>query len=58
VSTPPRMPRGTRPFTFEHDYVSTACQHRQHTDCRRICKYCPALCLCVCHRWAVPVENG
>ena len=33
----------------EHTYVSTSCFHGHHDQCRRICKYCPALCLCKCH---------
>lgn len=44
-----------RRYTREHDYVSTACQHRLHERCRQRCKYCDTRCLCVCHRWAVPV---
>lgn len=33
----------------EHAYVSTACQHQLHRQCRRTCKFCPAGCGCVCH---------
>ena len=32
-----------------HTYVSTACWHDHHDQCRRLCKWCPALCLCKCH---------
>jgi hypothetical protein len=33
----------------EHAYVSTACQHQLHQQCRRTCKFCPAGCSCTCH---------
>jgi hypothetical protein len=36
-----------------HDYLSTACHHRRHSECRLVCKFCPAGCRCDCHR-AVP----
>lgn len=32
-----------------HLYVSTACTHERHDECRRVCKFCPATCLCTCH---------
>lgn len=32
-----------------HLYVSTACQHEQHYDCRLACTFCDAPCLCPCH---------
>lgn len=32
-----------------HDYVSTACQHEVHEQCRQTCKFCPARCRCACH---------
>jgi hypothetical protein len=32
-----------------HLYVSTYCQHEQHSDCRLSCKICKAPCLCPCH---------
>lgn len=31
-----------------HDYLSTACLHEQHDQCRRSCKFCPAECSCDC----------
>lgn len=34
----------------EHFYVSTACLHDRHDDCRLICKWCDAPCNCRCHR--------
>lgn len=27
-----------------HWYVSTACQHGRHGECRLVCKFCPAPC--------------
>lgn len=33
----------------EHRYLSTACHHRLHTNCRLTCKWCPAACRCWCH---------
>lgn len=37
----------------EHQYLSTACLHGRHDDCRLTCKWCPAPCLCDCH-----IETG
>lgn len=45
----------------EHRYLSTACHHGQHGYCGstvglagpktpRTCKFCPAVCVCACHR--------
>jgi hypothetical protein len=36
----------------DHAYLSTACLHREHGKCRRVCKYCPSECQCSCHREA------
>lgn len=33
----------------DHVYLSTACYHGQHTDCRQGCKICGTPCLCECH---------
>jgi hypothetical protein len=38
--------------TVGHFYVSTACQHRRHNECRMVCKFCPSKCLCPCHKAA------
>jgi len=35
-----------------HAYLSTACQHALHSDCRRDCKFCSEPCRCDCHRGA------
>lgn len=32
-----------------HTYVSTACQHLQHEECRKDCKFCQTVCICPCH---------
>jgi hypothetical protein len=32
-----------------HSYVSTACHHQLHDQCRSRCKFCEARCLCPCH---------
>jgi hypothetical protein len=29
-----------------HHYLSTACQHGLHDQCRKACKFCGALCAC------------
>jgi hypothetical protein len=29
-----------------HDYISTACRHGRHEDCRATCKWCGAACGC------------
>lgn len=34
---------------LEHDYLSTACEHGQCDECRRVCKFCPSECGHVCH---------
>jgi hypothetical protein len=33
----------------EHVYLSTACLHEVHTECRRTCKFCDSQCVCDCH---------
>ena len=33
---------------LEH-YTSTACQHGQHEECRKECKFCGMSCRCRCH---------
>jgi hypothetical protein len=33
-----------------HEYMSTACFHNKHVECRRVCKYCPQECICPCHK--------
>lgn len=33
-----------------HAYLSTACFHKKHVECRRVCKYCPQECVCPCHK--------
>jgi hypothetical protein len=38
----------------EHEYVSTACQHELHAECRKTCKFCAETCRCGCH---VPAEE-
>src|SRR5262245_30899941 len=32
-----------------HYYLSTACQHGQHGECRHACKFCDAPCRCYHH---------
>lgn len=33
----------------EHVYLSTACRHQQHDQCRKVCKFCDAPCVCGHH---------
>lgn len=33
-----------------HRYLSTACHHGKHSECRKECKFCAAVCGCACHR--------
>lgn len=33
----------------EHVYVSTACVHEKHEECRKACKFCGGACRCSCH---------
>lgn len=37
------------PAPTEHVYLSTACVHDRHVQCRQTCKFCMALCQCSCH---------
>jgi hypothetical protein len=32
-----------------HDYLSTACLHERHGQCRHSCKFCGVQCRCECH---------
>lgn len=32
-----------------HDYLSTACYHDLHDQCRKTCKFCFEKCKCPCH---------
>lgn len=32
--------------TIDHHYISTACLHDRHDDCRHTCKYCGNACQC------------
>jgi hypothetical protein len=52
-----RLPSGWL-FAYDADpphlYVSTACQHGEHGQCRRTCKFCPAFCRCECHGKELP----
>lgn len=32
-----------------HDYLSTACMHGVHGECRKNCRYCGEDCQCPCH---------
>jgi hypothetical protein len=32
-----------------HQYLSTACRHQQHEECRKVCKFCDAPCICSHH---------
>ncbi|GAA0639441.1 hypothetical protein GCM10009547_49460 [Sporichthya brevicatena] len=32
-----------------HYYLSTACRHEVHGQCRRTCAFCDAACVCFCH---------
>lgn len=34
----------------EHRYLSTACLHEVHSQCRKRCKFCDARCRCPCHQ--------
>jgi hypothetical protein len=34
----------------EHRYLSTACLHEVHSQCRKRCKFCDARCRCSCHQ--------
>lgn len=32
-----------------HIYLSTACYHDKHDNCRNTCKFCVTQCICNCH---------
>ena len=40
--------------TSEHFYVSTACLHELHGQCRQRCKFCDEPCHCPCHEGQRP----
>jgi hypothetical protein len=44
-AAPPPEPANTL-----HVYLSTACHHGKHSECRKECKFCPATCGCGCHK--------
>jgi hypothetical protein len=33
----------------DHVYISTACTHKLHHECRLKCKWCDSTCECDCH---------
>lgn len=41
----------------DHDWVSPACIHRQHEKCEADCPICGQVCMCVCHRWLIPIQG-
>lgn len=41
--------REAHPPRHVHDYVSTACRHDIHGQCRQTCKFCDRSCRCACH---------
>lgn len=44
------FPAPKTPEQVEHGvYLSTACWHDLHTECRLTCKYCELPCFCHCH---------
>lgn len=45
------------PDPTAHDYLSTACHHGLHDRCRKVCKFCPTACRCVCHLIAEGVDR-
>ncbi len=44
-------------LTLGHEYLCTACAHRDHRNCERDCDYCQVSCQCMCRRWAIPVPD-
>jgi len=34
----------------DHGYISTACWHVFHDECRKVCKFCGSECRCECHK--------
>ncbi len=41
-----------------HSYLSTACYHERHDDCRMVCKFCYVQCRCKCHKEAKSEISG
>lgn len=37
------------PQMVYHSYLSTACHHDLHHNCRQTCKFCKIPCECLCH---------
>lgn len=42
----------------DHQYLSTACLHEQHAECRQVCKFCPKSCECECGHETPPKANS
>jgi hypothetical protein len=42
-----KKPKAGKPKS--HDYLSTACFHGLHGECRKRCKFCDVACKCPCH---------
>lgn len=42
---------------IKHLYMSTACSHGRHTDCRVTCKFCREQCVCLCHIEDKPTDD-
>jgi hypothetical protein len=41
-----------------HDYLSAACYHGAHDECRWTCKFCLAVCRCPCgHKEALAPDE-
>lgn len=61
ISPPKDWVRPAHPSTpAEHHYISTACLHGRHTECRKQCKFCSANCACKeCeHSPMIPSSDG
>ena len=41
-----------------HNYVSSACEHGAHRDCRAFCAVCHTPCLCSCHHLDALLDSG
>lgn len=44
-----RKPEDRYLLVSTHDYLSTACEHELHAECRKTCKFCGNACGCACH---------
>lgn len=57
LTAPPTLDGPSTRAEGTHHYLSTACYHGHHNQCRQTCKFCPAECRCTCHPLTEAVDD-